>query len=408
MPRRLLLCSLIFRFFFLPVLCFGADPCGPAYAHLVSREVVSHEVLRSSIEASTNDTLIRELELDHLVALRNDPGAGAKTWKKFYPMWIFEFPGTIERVLDHFDPVDGSNPKYLHGVKKWVEEWERVYTENYGEVTERWKNGGKEKFIQRLLVEAAVRYARRERLGGTPKIFLTQSTDGQAFVNELTAQIQASFKGNPDTFQKEFDRVYRQREGVGLEAAPSDVPRAEVDTRRQLRSIGADLAKLRTWQPRVAADFRKRKAESDIDLAVESVREFGESVVPLGGLLRSGTGAAAGEATQSNYDWSAMAAIVDRHGGVNPFLTKINQRLTAEGLPVITPQRGARTPAQELLVQSAVIAAVDGAPKNSLAFSGFQAEDPEQPHYIDMQNELVQRSGLGLRELNDLVRARLP
>ena len=192
-----------------------------------------------------------------------------------------------------------------------------------------------------------------------------------------------------------------------LAGAAAQVPLVEQQTRQQLRDAGVDLSRLRDWRPRTAAAARTREADMDVQLVVESVQEFGSTAFPLGGLIREGTEGAL-EHEQTQFSWQPLTDVVSRHGGVGPFIRKVNIELHAKGLEPISPQSGATTLAQEIVIQGATLAAVAVGATNQSLFSGFQAQKIGGAMYLEMDAEIIKRSGLKLIEINRLVKQRLP
>lgn len=377
--------------------------CPRALLHLVGRDPVSHGAIVSAIQALKPDPLIAELEIDHLIGMRSAAG-GYRRWFKFYPFWIFDSKSTLEKVLEYFDPSDESPPRYAKGYGAWAKEWETFYDTHLGDLSNLWtrnKFEGRRRFIQRLLVEGAVRYALRSGVMPAPGFFSTQE-DANPFVLELNAGIAVHYNGDTDNFQRDFDALYRQRAGVRA-VASLDVNVAA--TRRALREQGVDLKKLRHWKPVVEESFRRRRAEKDIELAVESFRAFGESAVPLAGLFKEGTVGSA--EAQTALSWEAASEIFKRHGDIEGFVRQLNARLGDEGLPGIFPVLGARSLAQEMAVQVATAYALTIG-EQERGFKGFQAEHPNEALYVDMGSELLRRSGLDVRQLNLLVLQRIP
>ncbi len=381
--------------------------CNRMFRGLVTRNLHAEQKLIDAVERVFRDSLLRELELKHLREVNHYNDSSPKTWKKFSPTWILNSPETLDRVLEHFDPSDESNPRYPGTIHEWVASWENGYHENFGTVAKSWIDGGRKHFLQTLLVEGAVRYAQRKGMGQNPEFFLTSPHETAPFVNELSAGILIAFGGNMKLFQSEFDQVWRRRSGGSLAGAAAQVPPVEQQTRQQLRDAGVYLSKLRDWRPRITAAARTREAEMDVQLVVESVREFGSAALPLGGLLREGTEGAL-EHEQTQFSWQPLTNVVNRHGGVMPFMRKVNGALHAAGLEPISPQSGATTLAQEIVIQGATLAAVAvGATTQSL-FTGFQAQKIGGAMYLEMDAEIIKRSGLKLIEINRLVKQRLP
>ena len=91
------------------------------------------------------------------------------------------------------------------------------------------------------------------------------------------------------------------------------------------------MGKLRNWKPKVAADFRARRAELDIVVAVDSVNTFGNSKTPLAGLFKGESGGPGG--SQLLFSWSDAQEMLARHGGAEGFMRKVNERLRQEGQP---------------------------------------------------------------------------
>lgn len=377
--------------------------CSRDLIYLVGRDPIAHAKVVDGIRAHKPDPLIADLEIEHILGLRTSAG-GYRRWYKFYPFWIFDSPSTLEKVLEHFDPSDESAPRYSHGYAAWAKEWETFYDTHLGDVSELWSRNhgeGRRRFIQRLLVEGAVRYTVRLGRPYAPGFFSTQEGT-EPFLIELNAGIAVHFAGDTERFQREFDSRYRRVTGG---RATGVIDHAVAETRSALRAQGVDLKKLRDWKPVVEQSFRDRRAEKDIELALESVRAFGESKVSLAGLFKDGTAGAA--EAQTTFRWEAATEIFKRHGGIEGFVRELNERLANEGLPAIYPALGAQTLAQEMAVQVATTYAVEIGGRGR-GFKGFQADQPNEALYVDMGSELLGRSGLDVRRLNLLVLERLP
>lgn len=399
------LIALLF-FLLLSRLAAGATPsetCPKDLAHLVDRMPIQHQVLIDQLRTRITDPLILEFEIEHLIYLRRGEGHSAKNWKVFNPIWIFDDAALREQLLEYFDPQDGSAPRYAEGIEKWIITWEKLYENHLGELSYPWtknKNIGRRKFIQRFLLEAAVRYALREGGGSQPGYFTTQS-DRPLRVQVLAAEIDRHFLGGMDEFQRGFDVLYRQQ--VRSRVPTTDFPEYEKDLRLALRAIGVDVSRIRNWRPRVRAHYRQRRAAQDLELAVESIRAFGDSQLPLAGLFLAGSEGAPD--SQAVSIWSQAYEVTERHGGVSKFLDKVNRELQAEGLTPLVPGPGTRSVAQELVVELAIFQLTQTDKLED--FDGFQAERSSEPYYVDMDNLFLRSSGLTLFRLNQIVRSRL-
>jgi hypothetical protein len=382
--------------------------CARRISYPITRNVQDEPKLIAAVERVFSDALIQELEIEHIRAVNRYDDNSSKTWRQFSPTWVLNSPSTLERVLEHFDPSDeSSSPGYSGTIHDWLATWEQGYERNFGTIAKSWKDRGRKKFLQTLLVEGAVRYARRMGMGNNPEFFVTHPHETAPYVNELNAGILRVFDGNMDRFQAEFDRVYRQRSGGSVATAAAQVPRIENQARQDLRKLGVDLTKLRTWQPRVAAAARTRKAELDVQLVVESIEAFGSTALPLGGLLKECTdGGLDNEQTQ--FSWQPLAEVVQRHGGVPALFRKVNAALQEKGLAPVQPQQGTKTLSEEIVVQGALLAAMAVGKTTQATFPGFQALEKTQAMYLEMDSELIRLSGLTLVEINKLVKRRLP
>jgi hypothetical protein len=382
--------------------------CPPKFAALISRAYHSEQTLQEAVEKTFTDPLVQELELAHLRAVYDFNSNGPKTWKRFSPTWAVKDPATLEKILDHFDPHDSAaSPRYAGSIHDWLKEWESGYQKDFGPIAKSWQDRDRRLFLQRLLVEGAVRYAQRMGMEKNPNLFLTQSHETAPFVNELNAGIEIAFNGSMDKFQVEFDKVWRRRNGGSVSAAQSQVPRSENRVREQLRDRGVTLEKIRGWQPRIRAAARGRQSEADIQLAVESIEAFGNTSLPLAGLLRENTEGAS-EHQQTKFSWEPFVQISNRHGGIAAFLKKVNQALKEKGLPEIVPKDGVKTLSGEVAVEGALFSALAMGVSSKTQFPGFQATDKDKPFYFEMDSEPAKRSGLTIREINELVRQRLP
>lgn len=131
--------------------------CSPKFAALLDRTYHSDETLRAAVEKSFSDPLIRDLELQHLRAVRAFDSNGRITWKQFSPNWVFQDPDTLEKILDYFDPHDSAaSSGYAGTVHEWLREWESGYEKNFGKIAKSWTDRDRRVFLQRLLVEGAV------------------------------------------------------------------------------------------------------------------------------------------------------------------------------------------------------------------------------------------------------------
>ena len=181
-----------------------SEPC-QKLAILVNRGPVAQQKIIDSITDLKADPLITKLEVEHLVALRNSGGGTSQAWFKFYPKWVFDSPDRLEKVLEYFDPNDGSAPRYDKGFEAWVKEWETLYSQHLGELSTLWtanQYAGRRRFIQKLLVEGAVRYAVREKLGISPGYFTYSGRTSLLFVNSSPPGFKSSIKATPRLSKK--------------------------------------------------------------------------------------------------------------------------------------------------------------------------------------------------------------
>jgi hypothetical protein len=375
------------------------------YAAVVSRSCTSHEKRRHAVDSTWTDRLIRQLEPEHLENVASCNVLGTKSWLQFNPSWVLSSPNRLEELLNYFDPSDGSSPQTTLTFLEWLDLWENGYDAGFGPIAPSWSNGGKKRFQKQVLVEMAVRYAIRHSQGKKPDIFLEEPTETNLSIQPIQSAVGIIFKGNITGFQKAFDRAYRRR--VRGRAGPgSDM--MSVAERRLLEQIKgkhpAYLGALGRWQPNVRASYRDRTKEMDVQLIADSIAVFGKTSVPLAALFREDTGSSE-TASQTGVSWAALETLLARHSSPRGLLLAVNQELTERGLDSFQPYPRALTFHTELVVQAALHMAIHQ--KLDSSFKGFQAEEPTEPFYIEMDNSFIVRSGLTLEKLNTLVMDRL-
>jgi hypothetical protein len=388
---------------------------GPSYAgakhdcrRLLDGSLNGLSVTSSEIVDTVNrvwtDRLIREFEIAHLEEFSRRDLTGPKTWRAFSPIWILSSPSSLNQALDYFDPSDGSQTEFAGTVYDWMASWERGYEASIGPIAPSWARTNRRRFLQNLLVEGAVRYSLREAFE-SPGAFLSTPHEKFPSYSPMTTGIEIAFRGDPGSFQRQFDRVFRRRAGIRLGPSSASVPLFETRLRSGLRAVGVDVDAIGSWKPVVAATYRARTSQQDIQLAVESVRASGNPSTGISALLTESTVVSEGH-EQTGFGTEALNAAVVRAGSLGKFFDLVNAALAAENLSEIHPSQGARNFAEEVVIQMAVDSWVRV--YGQAVFKGFQALDVDEPFYFEMGNELVQRSGLTMAEINDLASLRLP
>lgn len=383
------------------------EPCERPYAHLATRDALRPGELEGAMEALSNDPLIRELETQHILAIRNSGRRSSETWSTFYPMWVFRDAEALERLLNHFDPVDTHATVYERGPSHWIAQWESAYDRNIGRISPRWRDGnvqkGKRRFMQRLIMELCYRHQMLHGQGGQPAL-LSPSQLSEFFANlNVLDHLGEWFPGGVEGFQKEYDRFHRQKSRSRVPRVA--VPTVEATVRAELTAQGVDLSRVKSWKPQVVADRRARQAAQDVELAVEAIRMTEDNRFPLLGLFLVTSGE---DETQGvRFSWENAASMIPRHGGtVEGLIRDINRGLQAAGLEPIRPGLHAANLAQEALIQAGVAYVV--AHGGLERFRGFE-HDPQgrDTFRVDTSGDLLERSGLTLAQLTLRVHERL-
>ncbi len=364
---------------------------------------LTSEKISSTVEGVWTDRLIRELEIEHLQAFAARTGGGPITWRAFSPTWVIQSPDTLGRAVEYFDPSDDSTPEYAGTVHEWLESWEKGYQAHIGPIAPSWQQKNRRRFIQALLVEGAVHYSIREGFS-TPEAFLAVLHERFPSYSPMGTGIEVAFSGDVSRFQHAFDKAFRQHGGIRLGSSSATVPPHETKVRADLRRVGVKVEAVRDWQPVIAASYRERTGDQDVQLVVESVQASGNPSTGLFALLQESTNLSEGN-EQTGFGTAALNAALERAGGVKPFFERVNQALAKAELPRIGPSQGATTLSEELVVQLAHYSWVSV--HGTAAFAGFQAMEAQDPVYFDMGSELVRRSGLTMAEINQLVTRRL-
>lgn len=402
--------------FLIASLLFGLAALGPGKAYAGtnpdcprlldgsrSELKLSSERITAVVEEVWVDRLIRELETEHLDAVARPNGSGPKAWRAFSPTWVLKSPSTLSQAVEYFDPSDGSSPEFEGTVHEWMAAWESGYKANIGPIATSWVEKNRRRFLQKLLVESAVHYALREGFD-RPEAFLSAMQDRFPSYSPMGTGIEIAFRSDVGSFQKEFDKAFRQHSGIGLDLSSARVPPHETQVRSDLRRVGVDVTAVRSWQPVVAASYRERTGEQDIQLVVESVRASGNASTGIFALLQESTDVSDGH-EQTGFGTAALNAALERAGSAKKLFEVVNRALVEESLPVIQPSQGAKNFAEEIVVQMALYSWISV--HGTTSFEGFQASDDKEPVYFEMGSDLVQRSGLTMADINELVSRRL-